>query len=339
MTRARSLVTGGPRPLVPFLAGLLTMVASCASPPELPKAEPRSGPEWTIVFIKVIGQGDTHAFFTAEADGSHERQLTQPGDYCCLLRTSPDHESLLTMPGGATPIPITGGMLSIDGSDFELLKTTDPTLNLVPQAWSPDGERIAFEGWDETDPSRTGIYTAPAADLGDLVRVTDTPRRPHDIPLDYSPDGTQLVFYRSARAEPHFPIDTGGSLWVVNVDGSDLHPLETPGTSPGWWARWSPDGTKILFPTERLQPEGALWTVRPDGTGLTKVFEDEQGRFATGPTWSPDGSQILFTLNGTNDSFVHDPNGFYVIDADGGGLAQVIAGTSFLSSPEWWPQL
>lgn len=121
----------------------------------------------------------------------------------------------------AAPTTITGGKLSLDRTDFELLALTDPTLNLVPEAWSPDGERIAFEGWDDSDSSRTGVYTARASDLGGLVRVTSSGGRPHDIALDYSPDGSQLVFYRSVRAEPHFPIDIGGSLWVVNVDGSN----------------------------------------------------------------------------------------------------------------------
>ena len=158
------------------------------------------------------------------------------------------------MPGGPPPTPITGGKLSLDRTDFELLALTGPTLNLVPEAWSPDGERIAFEGWDDSDPRRTGVYTARASDLGGLVRVTSSGGRPHDIALDYSPDGSQLVFYRSVRAEPHFPIDIGGSLWVVNVDGSNPHRLRTPGATPWWWARWSPDGSRILFATERLEP-------------------------------------------------------------------------------------
>jgi WD40 repeat protein len=337
MMRARSTVTTGTRPFVLFVAGLVTLAVSCTSPADAPEAEPRSGPEGTIAFIKVTGEGDTQAFFTAEADGSGERRLTAPGDYCCVLRRSPDGSGILAVPGGAPPTPITGGVLSLDGSEFELMELRDPTLNLVPQAWSPDGERIAFEGWDDSDPSRTGMYTARASDLGGLIRVTNTHGRPHDIALDYSPDGTHLVFYRAVRAEPHFPIDIGGSLWVVDVDGSNLHRLDTPGTTPGWWARWSPDGSKILFATERLQPEGALWTVRPDGTGLTKVFEDEDGRFASDPTWSPDGTQILFRLHPTNDSFMHEPNGLYVIDADGSNLAVVIGTPDFKGSPEWWP--
>ena len=317
--------------------GLLIMGTSCTSPSQPSEAESSSAPAGTIAFSRVVGGGDVQALFTADADGSAQEQLAGPGEYCCVLRLSPGRSGILVMPGGAPPTPITGGVLSADGSEFELLRLRDPTLNLVPQAWSPDGERIVFEGWDESDPSRTGAYTARASDLGDLVRVTEAPGAPHDSPLDYSPDGTQLVFYRAARAEPHFPIDIGGSLWVVNVDGSDPHRLRTPGTTPGWYARWSPDGSKILFADERLQPTGALWTVQPDGSGLTKVFEDEEGRFATAPTWSPDGTHILFMLNPTNDSFVHEPNGLYVADADGSNLTLVVGGSDFKGMPEWWP--
>jgi Tol biopolymer transport system component len=331
--RARSPVHHRPKALL--FGGLLIMSASCTTSTESRTADPSDGPIGQIVYVK-SGLDDTQTYFIANPDGSGERQLTQPGDYCCLARISPDRSQLLVMPGGALSPPITGGLLSVDGSGFERLRLTDPTLNLVPQAWSPDGERIAFEGFDDSDPGRTGVYTARASDLGDLMRVTDSGGRPHDSPLDYSPDGTQLVFYRAVRVEPHFPIDVGGSLWVVNVDGSNPHRLRTPGVTPGWFARWSPEGTKILFATERLQPAGALWTISPDGTDLTKVFEDEEGRFATGPTWSPDGRQIMFTLNPTNDSFVHDPNGLYVIDADGGALSLLIGGPGFKGSPEWW---
>jgi len=232
--------------------------------------------------------------------------------------------------------PVTGGSLAVDGSDFVRLPLTDPTLNLIPQAWSPDGTRIAFEGFDDSKAGRVGVYTARAADGGDLVRVTRPNGAPHDIPLDYSPDGKQLVFYRAVAAEPVFPIDIGGSLWVVGVDGSDPHHVTTPATAPFDWARWSADGTRILFGSERLQPKGALWTVSPEGSGLTKLFEDPSGGYPVQPTWSPDGSQIMFALDSVADKFTHPDNGLYVISADGTGLRPVIVSSDFKSQPEWW---
>ena len=52
----------------------------------------------------------------------------------------------------------------------------DPTLNLGCPVWSPDGSRLAYEGWDETDPARNGIYTLSAVDGSDLRRITFSPR-------------------------------------------------------------------------------------------------------------------------------------------------------------------
>ncbi len=274
--------------------------------------------------------------FVAKADGTDRQQVHPPGAYCCATRISPDHTLMLAMPGTDETGAVRGGMLSLDGSEFELLPQPDPTLNMVPQVWSPDGERIAFEGWDDTDPSRTGIYTA-RRDGTDLVRVTTIPGLPHDSPLDWSPDGSQIVFYRSIRAEPDFPIDIGGSLWVVNADGTGAHRIDTGDVRPWWQARWSPDGSRILFVEERLQPTGALWTVRPDGSDLTKVYEDPDGQFVRGAVWSPDGSQIMFSLDPISDTFQHpETNAVYAINADGTGLTLVADDLGFKGVSEWW---
>ena len=277
---------------------------------------------------------DDHAYYIANADGTDERQLTQPGEYCCNNRISPDRSQIMVMPGGEPPMPLTGGLLSVDATKFTLIHLSDPTLNLVPQAWSPDGNGMAFDGWDNSDPSRTGIYIGGSRNVTDVVRVTSTGGAPQDIPLDWSPDRTRLVFYRSVRAEPDFPIDIGGSLWVVNVDGSEARQLDTP--PPNWWARWSPDGTTILFVSERNQPTGAIWTTRPDGSGLTKVFEDPDGGFPIDPIWSPDGTQIMFMLDLVSDQFTHPNNGLYVMRSDGTRLTELIDTPDFKSSPEWW---
>lgn len=265
--------------------------------------------------------------------GKSERRVTPPGAYCCLLRISPDHRKILVMPGGDIAPPVTGGTINLAGGGFLRLALVDPKLNLVPQAWSPDGARIAFEGWDDSDPSRTGVYTA-AADGTSLVRVTTRPGLRHDIPLDYAPDGKHLVIYRSVGVDPDPQV--GGSLWVVGVDGSGLHMIAGTSARPASWARWSKNGDRVMFANERTAPKGAIWTVRPDGTHRVRVFYDPHGGFPIQPVWSPDGRKILFALDPTNDQFEHPANKLYLISSDGSKPQLILAGSNFKSQPEWW---
>ena len=76
-------------------------------------------------------------------------------------------------------------------------------------------------------------------------------------------------------------------------------------------------------------------TIRADGSGLTKVFEDP-GAFPIDPVWSPDGSQIMFMLDPISDRFTHPNNDLYVMRSDGTELTKLIATRDFKSSPEWW---
>lgn len=73
----------------------------------------------------------------------------------------------------------------------------DPT---PPQGggWAPEG-RLACEGWDDSDPSRAGIYTVRASDGSDPRRLT----RQRDIPCEYSPMG------RSSRSSARWPTTAG----------------------------------------------------------------------------------------------------------------------------------
>lgn len=284
------------------------------------------------LLYETAADGDVQALWSADRHGS--RRLTAPGRYCCLLRISPDRKQLLVMPGGDPGTPVTGGTLAMPNLAYTRLPLTDATLNLIPQAWSSDGARIAFEGWDDNNPARTGIYIARAKDGRHLTRVTTRPGAPHDLPLDFSPDGRRLVFYRQVNADSG-PSDIGGSLWVVNVDGTKPHPV-TSSTPAAPWARWSPDGTRILFASERLQPHGAIFTVQPDGKHLTSLYRDPAGRFPLAPAWSPDGTQIVVALDPTNDAFTHPANQVYVMTANGRSPRLLLDTHDFKRDFEWY---
>jgi hypothetical protein len=53
-----------------------------------------------------------------------------------------------------------------NGSHKRTIPLPDATLNLGPGAWSPNGARIAFEGWDETNPGRNGESASEIPSVG-----------------------------------------------------------------------------------------------------------------------------------------------------------------------------
>ncbi len=131
---------------------------------------------------------------------------------------------------------------------------------------------VAGQGGAESGPLR-------AEDLFDLELAADP---------QISPDG-RLVVYVRQRAD----VMTDGrfsNLWVVGTDGTGHRPL-TSGDFSDSSPRWSPDGTRLLFLSDR---EGSSqihvrWMDTGETSVVTSVTEPPSS-----PVWSPDGSQIAF---------------------------------------------
>ena len=287
-----------------LFATLLSLVPMTAQLVSASPAQAKiSGSNGRIVFGRYDPTvGDFH-IFTVKPDGTNEKQLL-PGIAECP-RWSPDGEKIQVCVANAKGL-LRPATLNPDGSDFRLLDNPDPSLNLACWTWSSRG-RLACESWDDAHPDRTpGIFTVRASDGGGLMRVTTNPYGGggHDIPGDYSPDGTRIVFGRNNASTNQ------SALFVVNVDGSGLHQISA--WQPNFdSASWSPDRRWIL--TDNGQ--GDLYFVHPDGTGQHQItLQTGPGRsFAFEPGWSPDGQRIVFSLylSSTNqeDIFTARANG------------------------------
>jgi Tol biopolymer transport system component len=168
-----------------------------------------------------------------------------------------------------------------------------------------------------------------SSDGGGLRRLTANPYGGHDIPADYSPDGSFVLFLRE---NPQLAHDGRFALFRVRTDGTGLTQVTRWALNAGG-GRWSPDGSSIVLSVGSGRVKGSLWVMRPDGTGLHKVFQDSQGGFAFQPTWSPRGDEILFALIRTFQGSGED---LYSLNADGTELTQVTkTPDSDEDSPDW----
>jgi Ca2+-binding RTX toxin-like protein len=88
---------------------------------------------------------------------------------------------------------------------------------------------------------------------------------------------------------------------------------------------WSPDGTKIAFTSNRQDNDSEIYTMNPDGSGVTRLTNN-RGTDST-PDWSPDGSKIVFQRNIE----------IYTMNADGTNATRLTNNTAVEEAPAWSP--
>ncbi len=305
---------------------LMTVTTLLAVVPQAASAKV-AGQNGRITFGRFNDSIGDFEIFTAASDGSDQVQLL-PGAAECP-RWSPDGTSVLVCAADPAGL-IRPATVKPDGTDFTLLDTPDPTLNLGCWAWGAYGYRVACEGWDDIHPERAaGIFTVRASDGGGLTRVTTNPFGGHDIPGDYAPNGGRIVFARN-NDPLQDPDNESAALFVVNTDGSGLRRI-TPWNFAEDWGTWSPDGRWIAF----TNTKGKLFFVRPDGSGLHQVpIAIEAGRaYASQPAWAPDGTRLVLRAYLTVTGEVH----LFTVKADGTDLQEVAGTVGNEEFPDWGP--
>jgi Tol biopolymer transport system component len=144
-------------------------------------------------------------------------------------------------------------------------------------------------------------------DGSDVKRLTNMPG-PDGGPF-WSADGKQIV-WRGRHPGPGAELDeyfsllkkalwkpSSVELFVMNRDGSNTKQVTKLGKA-SFAPFFSPDGKKIIFASNYLDPAGRnfdLFLVNVDGTGLEQVTFNES--FDGFPMFSPDGTKLVFASN------------------------------------------
>jgi dipeptidyl aminopeptidase/acylaminoacyl peptidase len=177
-----------------------------------------------------------------------------------------------------------------------------------------------------------------------------------------SPDGSQVAFVATALSEERD--EYLSQIWVVPAAGGEPRRF-TSGPKRDTSPRWSPDGRRLAFVSEREgKKKGQLHVMPADGGEPTRLTDVRHG--VKGVAWSPDGTRLAFAArvggweepkdeeerarskparvidvlkyksNGVG--FVYDrPQHLFVVPADGGEARQLTDGDYDDRDPAWSP--
>jgi TolB protein len=250
-------------------------------------------PRWSadgskIVFARkrVIGNRE---IFVMNADGSGQTRITNDPAFDTWPEWSPDGTKIMfssnrgrgfiQCPGADFTIPATAlYVMSADGSG--VTKVADTPFIQIAGRWSPDGERIVFQG-SPPNSCTPAIYTMKA-DGSDLRKLT--PDSLNGTEPDWSPDGTRIVFNDDQCPTCAFGVS---DVMVMNADGTDLRRL-TPENAFGdnVGVTFSPNGDRITFANFDATGFGDVWVMSADGTGLRNLTANGP-IFDFEPAWQP----------------------------------------------------
>ncbi len=180
-----------------------------------------------------------------------------------------------------------------------------------------------------------------------------------------SPDGSQVIYTRNFK---DIMTDKNlSNLWIINSDGTVNRPLTT-GNQNDRSARWSPDGKRIVYITNK-EGNNQIYMRWLDSGAETKLSNLQKG--PTNLNWSPDGKWISFSMFIDGEAkvlaplkgkpkgakwnkpaiYIDDmkyradgagylPQGYrhlHVISADGGTARQITTGKYNFNNGEWSP--
>jgi Tol biopolymer transport system component len=209
--------------------------------------EGQPSPDGSFITITDWTTGDLAAYYLGTATTT---RLTKKGswetsnEFAEASAISPDGKSIAYGWWSDAKKSFEMRLISLGGADSGKIRTiyTAPDLQYAaPQAWTPDGRNIvaAIQLND-----RTSHIAIVPINGGSVRRLKSFDwRYPDDMAV--SPDGRWVAY--------DFPPDEDNSardVYVVAVDGSVERAVAT-GTSDDFVVGWTPDGSRLLFASDR----------------------------------------------------------------------------------------
>ena len=213
-----------------------------------PKPDPSKGYVWGL---------DPFDIYTANADGSDLRRLTDYGVYTAEGTLSPDGKTIVFTSTKDGDLDIY--TMNVDGTGVRRL-TTAPGYD-GGAFFSPDGTKIVYRAYHPTNPAELADYRTLLAE--NIVRPSkmeiwvmnaDGSEQRQITKLGganfapfFTPDGQRIIFSSNYKN----PRSGNFDLYLVNLDGSGLEQVTTSPEFDGF-PQFSPDGKQLVWASNRL---------------------------------------------------------------------------------------
>jgi Tol biopolymer transport system component/imidazolonepropionase-like amidohydrolase len=129
--------------------------------------------------------------------------------------------------------------------------------------------------------------------------------------LDVSPDGKTIVF------------DLLGDIYALDIRGGTATPI-TSGPAMDAQPRYSPDGTHIVFASDRSGGE-QVWVMDADGGDPRQITRGDNAHYVS-PIWTPDGEYIIVARDVFQTAAFTDAYDLYMYHVHGGTGIRLLGG-------------
>jgi TolB protein len=182
-------------------------------------------------------------------------------------------------------------------------------------------DSVANEVTKTTTEALTTNTTSPTGTLETpTLTLSDTPEPPTLTSTPFGGGSGQIAF-DSDR-------DGNRDIYLMDLATGDVKRLTNNPAYDGI-PEWSPDGSKIVFISQRDGGDGDIFVMNADGSDERNLTVLPVDANEWNPTWSPDGEYIAFVSDraGTND--------IYIMDNDGKNIRQLTNNALWEWKPSW----
>lgn len=206
-------------------------------------------PDSTQLIYGAYGPGGIDGFYLLNLDGSGQERLRfdaiAEDFFDTWVAWSPDGSQIAVHAKFNGSIYGQLFVADVDGSNAVAFPaTTADGSSYAYLAWSPDGQQVVLNMIPGLGIMGSEALMIANADGSNLRTLVESPPD-YKSSVSWSPDGSQLVFVANEPAVDAMP---GGELWVVNVDGSNVHALNIAANVANVGTTWG------LIPTAPVSP-------------------------------------------------------------------------------------